>query len=200
MGRKSNYWEFLLVLIALCSISIIAQDNTNNKMQDKSNISDDKFEKMINKNATYYSNDLVSKLNLTKSQAKYIHNVLYSYYTNGTEDQTSQKAALRQKPETMNLEQDPLMQDDRNIRVNEDKELRNAQDYPLSKIQLVLDSEQRNKWTMIKDAWWLNVKSALSNSSVSSGDDNDILKVKREYEDSRDYENYDVYSPGYDVK
>ena len=199
MARKRA--GFLLVLLTICSFSILSQDNTNNKMRDKSNTDNNNSNKMIEKNANYYTNDLDTKLDLTKSQIKYIHNILYSYYSNEIEGQTSQIAALRQKPESLNLEQDPLMPDSRIIRVNdyEDKQV-NVQDYPLSEIETILDHGQKDKWSMMKDAWWLNVQSALSHSNGGGGGENDIQNVKREYEDSRDYENYDVYSPGYDVK
>ena len=198
MARKRA--GFLLIILTICSFNILSQDNTNNKMQDKSSTDNNNSDKMIEKNANYYTNSLDSKLNLTKSQIKYIHNILYSYYSNETEGQTSQLAALREKPESLNMEQDPLMPDSRNIRVNnyEDKQV-NVHEYPLSEIETILDQAQRDTWIIMKDAWWLNAKSALSNSTEGGGE-NDIQNVKREYEDSRDYENYDVYDPGYDVK
>lgn len=206
MSGKSTYLKFnfyyLLIFFIAISGNILSQDNTNNSMQGINDTKTDEMDKMIHQNANYYSGNLRTELNLTRSQTKYIYDILYSYYTNETGNETSQIAAARDKRESLNLEQDPLMRDDSNIRVmdNISNKLTDAKDNPLIKIESILDHEQMNKWNLVKDTWWSNAKSVLPNINESSGGEDINFQEKREYEDNRDYENYDVYYPGYDIK
>jgi hypothetical protein len=68
------------------------------------------------------------------------------------------------------------------------------------KIENIIDNEQKSKWTEIKDSWWINVKTELYGGDQNIKWSKDIHEKKGEYEDNRDYENYEVYYPGYDYK
>jgi hypothetical protein len=147
---------------------------------------------MISQNANYYSSDLREKLNLTESQMKYIYYVLFDYYTKETGNQWTQRAALRENKESLNKET--------GVSNNKEDNLKGASLEASVKIENILDNGQRNRWREVNDSWWINVKTELYNGDQNLTTNSDIDKEKSKYEDDRDYEDYDVYYPGYDFK
>jgi hypothetical protein len=101
-----------------------------------------------------------------------------------------------------NIKTDPLMQDVDNMATtsNNGDQQENVKDEAITKIESILDNEQANKWMEIKDSWWIRVKTGLYEGDQNIKLSKDIYEKKGEYEDDRDYENYDVYYPGYDFK
>jgi uncharacterized LabA/DUF88 family protein len=186
---RAGYFH-LVILFIIASINIFSQDNTNNKMTERTET--DNLKRMIQQNANYYANDLKTKLNLTESQAQHIYYVLFNYYTNESGDQRTQRAALRESKETLTKEKETSS--------NEDNSLSDASSDANNKIENILDSEQRTSWKGINDSWWVNVKTELFNGDhkLTRGDNG--YYESSTYDDDRDYENYDVYYPGYDFK
>jgi hypothetical protein len=185
---RAGYFS-LGILFIISSINIFSQDNTNNKMTERTET--DNLKGMIQQNANYYTNDLKTKLNLTESQAQHIYYILYNYYTNETGNERTQRAALRESKETLNKGTE--------VSSTEENSLKGASSDANNKIENILDSEQRNSWKGINDTWWTNVKTELF-----SGDqkltNNNIYEDRGTNDEERDYENYDVYYPGYDFK
>jgi hypothetical protein len=181
---------YLAIFFMISSFNILPQDNTNNKMQDKAER--DNLREMISQNANYYSSDLREKLNLTESQMKYIYYVLFDYYTKETGNQWTQRAALRENKESLNKET--------GVSNNKEDNLKGASLEASVKIENILDNGQRNRWREVNDSWWINVKTELYNGDQNLTTNSDIDKEKSKYEDDRDYEDYDVYYPGYDFK
>jgi len=185
---RAGYFS-LGILFIISSINIFSQDNTNNKMTERTET--DNLKGMIQQNANYYTNDLKTKLNLTESQAQHIYYILYNYYTNETGNERTQRAALRENKETLNKGTE--------VSSTEENSLKGASSDANNKIENILDSEQRNSWKGINDTWWTNVKTELF-----SGDqkltNNNIYEDRGTNDEERDYENYDVYYPGYDFK
>ena len=189
MVNRKQYmagYFYLVILFIIGSINIFSQDNTNNRMTERTET--DNLKRMIQQNANYYSSDLKAKLNLTESQTQHIYYILYNYYTNEAGDQRTQRAALRENKET---EQGAT---------TEENSLRDASSEANNKIENILDSEQRNNWKGIDDSWWVNVKTELFTGDRNLTRRNDINEERSTYNDDRDYENYDVYYPGYDFK
>jgi|ERR1035437_488002 hypothetical protein len=197
-----GYFYHVMIFFIISSVNILSQDNTNNRMQEKTNTNTDDLKKIIGQKANNFSSDLRSRLNLTESQKRYIYNILVDYYTKETGNQTSQRVALRESKQSLNQETDLSMQKGTNMGAgnNNGDKLRNANIEANTKIESILDNAQRNNWTEVKDSWWGKVKTELYEGNNSFTKDNDIYEEKRDYEDSRDYENYDVYYPGYDIK
>jgi len=52
----------------------------------------------------------------------------------------------------------------------------------------------------VNDSWWVNVKTELYEGDQNIQWSKEINERKAEFEDNRDYENFDVYYPGYDFK
>jgi hypothetical protein len=148
----------------------------------------DNLKRMIQQNANYYTNDLKAKLNLTASQTQHIYYILYNYYTNETGNQSTQRAALRESKETD--QGSPT----------EENNIRDASLDANNKLENFLDSEQRNSWKGLNDSWWVNVKTELFNGDQKLTSRNNIYEERSTYNDDRDYEDYDVYYPGYDFK
>ena len=186
-----GYFYYVVIFFIILAINILPQDNTNNWMQDKTNGSTNDLEKKIEQNANYYTSNLRTKLNLTNSQMRYIYDILLDYYLKGTGNQTSQSAALRESKGLFKLETEPFMQNRNNM---------DAISKTNMKIENIIDNEQKSKWTEIKDSWWINVKTELYGGDQNIKWSKDIHEKKGEYEDNRDYENYEVYYPGYDYK
>jgi hypothetical protein len=195
MTRRSNYlmgyFYYVVIFSIISAINILPQDNTNNRMQDKTNGSNNDLEKKIEQNANYYTSNLKTRLNLTDSQMRYIYDILLNYYLMGTGNQTSQRAALRESMGSFKLETEPFIQNRNDI---------DASSKANNKIENIIDNEQKNKWMEIKDTWWVNVKTELYEGNQNIKWNNDIHEKKGEYEDNRDYENFEVYYPGYDYK
>src|ERR1035437_2756697 len=179
-----GYFYYVVILFIISAINILPQDNTNNWMQDKTNGSTNDLEKKIEQNANYYTSNLRTKLNLTNSQMRYIYDILLDYYLKGTGNQTSQSAALRESKGLFKLETEPFMQNRNNM---------DAISKTNMKIENIIDNEQKSKWTEIKDSWWINVKTELYGGDQNIKWSKDIHEKKGEYEDNRDYENYEVY-------
>lgn len=217
MVNRKGYWKgyyFIVVLFMIPTNKIIAQDNTNNKMIERSNIPEVILDKKIKQDANYYSSILKTELNLTNSQMKYIYDMLVGYYSDETETQTTQQAALRENEQYSNIERDPLMHDASNIKTdtlmqninnlatttNNVNPQESNKDEVLTKIGGILDNDQMYKWISIKNSWWGKVNSRLSDGKLNLNDKRYNNEQRAEYEDDRDYENYDVYYPGYDFK
>ncbi|MDR3668502.1 MAG: hypothetical protein P4L35_16790 [Ignavibacteriaceae bacterium] len=217
MVNRKGYWKgyyFIVVLFMIPTNKIIAQDNTNNKMIERSNIPEVILDKKIKQDANYYSSILKTELNLTNSQMKYIYDMLVGYYSDETETQTTQQAALRENEQYSNIERDPLMHDASNIKTdtlmqninnlatttNNVNPQESNKDEVLTKIGGILDNDQMYKWINIKNSWWGKVNSRLSDGKLNLNDKRYNNEQRAEYEDDRDYENYDVYYPGYDFK
>lgn len=230
MVSKNKYlighFYYAVIFFIISSINILPQDNTNNRMQDKTIVSTDDMKNMMEQNANYFSNDLKTRLGLEESQLKYVYDILVGYYSGETGIQTSQRAALREDKQSFNIktdqlmndktniEPDPLMYDKTNIKTdplmqdvdnmattsNNGDQQENVKDEAITKIESILDNEQANKWMEIKDSWWIRVKTGLYEGDQNIKLSKDIYEKKGEYEDDRDYENYDVYYPGYDFK
>jgi hypothetical protein len=223
--RKSYY--YLAILILISTVKILPQDNTNNNMVNKSTIPENILEKKIKQNANYYSYILHTSLNLTNSQTKYIYDLLVGYYSNETGVQTTQQAALREdNKQYSNIEQDPLMKDNTDIKsdplmkdttniksdplmqnennlattTNFGSQQENVSDEVLTKIGGVLDNDQMIKWAEIKNGWWGKANTMTSETNLNLNDTRFYNNEKAEYDIDRDYENYDVYYPGYDFK
>ena len=136
-------------------------------MQDRTTVSTDDLEKIIENNANYYSTDLKTNLNLDESQMKYVYDILISYYSEKTGIQTSQRAALRESKLSFSIERepltnyktkietDPLMYDETDIKTDplmnyEDNmatsdngdQQENVKDEAITKIESVLDNKQ----------------------------------------------------------
>lgn len=187
-----GYFYYVGMFFIILVFNIFPQDNTNNMMQEKTNNSTNDLEQKIEQNANYYTNNLKTILNLTDSQMRYIYDIMVNYYLNESGNQTSQRAALR----------DSYRYDRTNTQTgdnNEDSYI-NTSDRENKKIENILDNEQIGKWSEIKDSWWVNVKTELYKSDQDVKLNRIIYESKGEYEDDRDYENYDVYYPGYDYK
>jgi len=193
-GRSNyliSYFYYVVIFFIISAINILPQDNTNNRMQDKLNRSTNDLERKIEQNSNYYASNLKTMLNLTDSQMRYIYNIMFDYYLNEPGNQTSQRAALRERTVSYKLEAEPFMQNRYNM---------DASSEANKKIENILDNKQMGKWSDIKDSWWVNVKTELYEGDQNISWRKDIHEKKKEYEDNRNYENYDVYSPGYDFK
>ena len=175
-----RYFYYVLIFFIMISANILSQDNTNNRMLVKDNTSPEDLNRIIKQNAGHFSSDLKMKLNLTESQRKYINNILVVFYSKESGIQTNQTAALRES--------------------NKSDKNKIAQDETITKIASIFDNEQENKWIGVKNSWWRNVNAVVVNGNGTIEQSDEIYEEKREYEDSKDYENYDVYSPGYDIK
>jgi hypothetical protein len=172
-------------------------------MQDKTDRSNNNdIEKKIEQNANYYASNLKTILNLTDSQTRYIYDIMLDYYLNGTGNQTSQRAALRESKESFKPETEPLKQNMNNIDASDNNTdlYLDASSKANKKIENILDNEQKNKWIEVNDSWWVNVKTELYEGDQNIQWSKEINERKAEYEDNRDYENFDVYYPGYDFK
>ena len=194
MTTRSNYlmsyFYYVVIFFIVSAINILPQDNTNNMMQDKTDRStENAIQKRVEQNANYYSSDLKTVLNLTDSQMRYIYDYLLEYYSREIGNQTSQRAALRESKKTLNQETNE----------NNDDLFMNASAVN-KKIENILDREQMDKWKDRKDSWWENVKSELYMGDQRIQWSKDLHEKKGQYEDDRDYENFDVYYPGYDFK
>ena len=196
------YFYYGVVFLIISAVNILPQDNTNNMMQDKTNGSTNDLEKKIEKNANYYSSDLKTKLNLTDSQMRYIYDIMLDYYLNRTGYQTSQRAALRESKESFKPETEPLKQNMNNIDASDNNTdlYLDASSKANKKIENILDNEQKNKWRKVNDSWWVNVKTELYEGDQNIKLSKEINERRAQYEDDRDYENFDVYYPGYDYK
>ena len=196
MVRKSNYMRGYFYYVGMYFIilvfNIFPQDNTNNMMEEKTNNSTNNLQKMIEQNANYYTNNLKTKLNLTDSQMTYVYDIMVNYYLNESGNQTSQRAALK---ESYRYDKTNTQTGDN----NEDSYM-NTSDRENKKIENILDNEQVGKWSEIKDSWWVNVKTELYEGDPDVKLSRVLYESKGEYEDDRDYENFDVYYPGYDYK
>ena len=197
-----SHFYFIVIFSIISFTNILPQDNTNNRMVDKSDGSINDLEKKIEQNANYYSNNLKIRLNLTDSQTRYVYDIMMDYYLGEPGNQTSQRAALRESKESYKLETEPLEQNVTNTEAssNNNDKSGNASSEANNKIENILDNEQMNRWKEIKDSWWVNVKTELYEGDQSINRHKSINDQKGEYEDNRDYENYDVYYPGYDYK
>src|ERR1035438_2981022 len=127
MVSKNKYlighFYYAVIFFIISSINILPQDNTNNRMQDKTIVSTDDMKNMIEQNANYFSNDLKTRhmknmieqnanyfsndlktrLGLEESQLKYVYDILVGYYSGETGIQTSQRAALREDRKSTRL-------------------------------------------------------------------------------------------------
>jgi hypothetical protein len=207
------FFYHMVILILISSISIVPQDNTNNNMQEKTIVPNNILERKINQNANYYASLLQKKLDLTLSQTKYVYDILIGYYSGETGIETTQRAALRENNKSIDIETDPLMRDESDIksdplmqnvnnmattRNNGDKQ-ENASYEAITKIGNILDNGQINNWIEVKDSWWGKVNTMLSDG-INNLNNKFIYEEKGGYVDDRDYENFDVYYPGYDFK
>jgi hypothetical protein len=196
-----SYFYYAVIFFIISSINIFPQDNTNNWMKEKTNRTTNDLEKMIEQNANYYSSNLKTRLNLTDSQMRCIYDIMLDYYLNEPGNQTSQRAALRESKQSSKIEMDPIY-DRTNMETSDNNtdQIRNTSSEANKKIENILDNQQMDKWIGIKDSWWVNVKTELYDGDQNIKLTEDIQERKGEYEDNRDYENYDVYYPGYDFK
>jgi hypothetical protein len=193
MSKRSKSLIFYFVIVFIISaVNILPQDNTNNMMPDKSIGNTNDLERKIDQNANYYSGNLKEKLNLTDSQMRYVYDIMRNYYLNETGNQTTQRAALREGKQTSKIEMETSD--------NNTDQLRDASSMANKKIENILDNEQSYKWRGIRDTWWVNVKTELYEGDQNIKGSKNLHYKKVEYEDDRDYENYDVYYPGYDFK
>jgi hypothetical protein len=198
-----NYFYYVVIFFIVSAINILPQDNTNNMMQDKTDRSNNNdIEKKIEQNANYYASNLKTILNLTDSQIRYVYDIMLDYYLNGTGNQTSQRAALRESKESFKPETEPLNQNMNNMDASDNNTdlYLDASSKANKKIENILDNEQKNKWRGVNDSWWVNVKTELYEGDQNIKWSKEINERKAEYEDDRDYENFDVYYPGYDYK
>jgi hypothetical protein len=207
MRRRSDYlmsyFYYVVIFFIVSTINILPQDNTNNMMQDKMDRSNNNdSEKKIEQNANYYASNLKTILNLTDSQTRYIYDIMLHYYLNRTGYQTSQRAALRESKESFKPETEPLKQNMNNIDASDNNTdlYLDASSKANKKIENILDTGQKNKWREINDSWWVNVKTELYEGDQNIKLSKEINERNVGYEDNRDYENFDVYYPGYDFK
>jgi hypothetical protein len=145
---------------------------------------------------------------------QYIYDQLVGYYSNENGIQTTQRAALREDRQYSNINKDPLMKDETNIKpdplmqnennlattTNLRSQQENISDEVLTKIGGVLDNDQINKWTDLKYNWWGKANTMEGERNLNLNDTKYYNNEKAEYDPDRDYENYDVYYPGYDFK
>jgi hypothetical protein len=206
MIRRINdlrvYFYYVAIFLIVIAFNIFPQDNTNNMMQDKTNESTTDLDRKIEKDANYYTYNLKPKLNLTESQMRHIYEIILSNYLNISGNQTRQRAALRESRKSSDIERDPLIYgstDNETDENNEDFYL-NTDNRANKEIENILDNDQIGKWSKIKDSWWVNVKTELYQGDQDITMRKEINEKKGEYEDNRDYENFDVYDPGYDFK
>jgi hypothetical protein len=210
---KLVFFYHMVILILISSINILSQDNTNNNMQEKTVVPNNILERKIKQNANYYSSLLQKQLDLTMSQAKYVYNILVGYYSGETGIEVTQRAALRENNKSSNIETDPLMKDESDIKTdplmqnvnniattgNNGDQQENASYEAITKIGNILDNGQTNKWIEVKDSWWGKVNTMLRDG-ITNLNNKFIYEAKGGYEDDKDYENFDVYYPGYDFK
>jgi len=229
MANSSKYlngrFYYAVIFLILFSFNILPQDNTNNKMQDKTIAPTNDLEKRIEQNANYYSTDLKTSLNLDESQMKYVYDILVDYYSEQTGIQTYQTAALRESKQSFSIERepltnyktkietdplmydltdiktDPLMKNTDNMATSDNGDQQeNVKDQAITKIESILDNKQSDKWSEIKDSWFGKVEAEVSEGNLNPSIYKYIERENGEYEDNRDYENYDIYYPGYDFK
>jgi hypothetical protein len=99
------------------------------------------------------------------------------------------------------IKTDPLMKNADNIATSDNGDQQeNEKDEAITKIESILDNKQSDKWSEIKDSWFGKVEAEVSEGNLNPSIYKYIERENGEYEDNRDYENYDIYYPGYDFK